>query len=81
MARAWQTKKQPVDVFSNFWCGFNKLFYLNENRSEREKIKSYLEQNTSEENASKILNTHEPQVSILISSPVKNMCGNGRNTK
>lgn len=70
----------PVNAFSNFWRGFNNLFYGEAQGSEREKIRAFLSQKITEADAKGLLQEHEPEISYLLSKPVIDMRGNGRDT-
>lgn len=83
-AREWlkrgKSGKDPVDSFSNLWRGFNNLYFTMENGQERDKIKHFLNQNISVSEAEKILWDYSSQVAYLLSQPVIDMRGNGRDT-
>jgi len=70
----------PVEKFSNYWRGFNNLFFDFGNGPERQKIKYFLDRNISEEDAEKMLQTYKSEVAYLLSQPVRDMRGNGRDT-
>ncbi|EBW7768166.1 hypothetical protein DQJ37_21885 [Salmonella enterica subsp. enterica serovar Louisiana] len=69
-----------MDAFSNYYRGLNHLFSSITNGSERDKIAYILQEKISDENAADILNAHSKNVDILISEPVIDMRGNGKNT-
>ncbi len=70
----------PIDSFSNYWRGFNNLYFGVANGPERDKIRVFLCRNISEENADTILQSHANEISYLLSQPVIDMRGNGRDT-
>ncbi|ECY3521700.1 hypothetical protein H9V85_004519 [Salmonella enterica subsp. enterica serovar Louisiana] len=72
--------EDPMDAFSNYYRGLNHLFSSITNGSERDKIAYILQEKISDENAADILNAHSKNVDILISEPVIDMRGNGKNT-
>ncbi|MCK5602848.1 hypothetical protein KAR91_13285, partial [Candidatus Pacearchaeota archaeon] len=73
-------REHPVDAFSNYWRGFNNLFYSCGTGPERDKIKRYIIQNITEEQSDNILQSFEKEIEYLLSEPVNDMRGNGRNT-
>lgn len=83
-AREWLERgnQEPdsINAFMDFWRGFNNLFLPNGNGSERDKIKSFLRQSIPEAEAEEILQTHDSEVAYLLSQPVIDMRGNGRDT-
>lgn len=70
----------PIDAFSNFWRGFNNLFFGATHGQERDRIKNFLGQTISEADAAALLHDHASEVAYLLSQPVIDMRGNGRNT-
>lgn len=83
-AREWLDRgsqvADPVDAFSNFWRGFNNLFFGVGQGQERDKIKSFLSQSISEADAGAILQKHASEIVYLLSQPVIDMRGNGKDT-
>lgn len=83
-AREWldrgNQEVDPFDSFSNYWRGFNNLYFGVGNGPERDKIKEFLSQNIPEAEVAKILQIHANKISFLLSQPVLDMRGNGRNT-
>lgn len=81
-AREWlrrgEISKDPFDALSNFWRGFNNLFAGN--GRERELIKTYLRENIDESFAQILIDSNTKDVHVLISQPVIDMRGNGRDT-
>ena len=69
-----------VNALSNFWRGFNILFYGEAQQSERKKIRAFLSQKITEAEAKGLLQEHEPNISYFLSKPVIDMRGNGRDT-
>jgi hypothetical protein len=70
----------PIDAFSNFWHGFNNLYAPMRKRNEREKIQTFLQDSICEERASHLLSTHAGCIDYLLSEPVIDMRGNGKDT-
>jgi hypothetical protein len=70
----------PFDAFSNFWRAFNKLYSTVGQGYERDKIKLFLRQQLSEAQAMEILQINASSVSYLLSRPVIDMRGNGKDT-
>jgi hypothetical protein len=83
-ARAWLERgKQmtdPIDAFSSYWRGFNNLFSSVGRGQERDLIKSYLGANITPEQAEEILHTNATNIDYLLSQPVIDMRGNGKDT-
>jgi len=83
-AREWHERgKQaadPIDALASFWRGFNNLYYAVSNGQEREKIKLFLRNNVNEAKAQQLLASHAAQVNYLLSEPVIDMRGNGKDT-
>ena len=76
--RRGEANRDPFDAFSNFWRGFNNLFAGNGN--ERGLIESYLRANFDEDFAQSLIDSNAENVRILMSRPVVDMRGNGRDT-
>jgi len=83
-ARKWLDRglgrSDPIDLLTDSWRGFNSLFYKCEGGTEREKIKNFILQSVSEETASQLLAGHKKEVEYLLSQPVIDMRGSGRDT-
>ena len=83
-AREWLERgiqeDDPIDSFSNYWRGFNNLYFGVGNGPERNKIREFLSQNIAEVDADAILQSHANEISYLLSQPVIDMRGNGRDT-
>ena len=83
-AREWLDRGNQVtdaiDAFSNYWRGFNNLFFGATQGYERDKIKTFLGQCISEAKAEMLLYEHASEVTYLLSQPVTDMRGNGRDT-
>jgi hypothetical protein len=83
-AREWLERgkqmTEPIDAFSNFWRGFNNLFSSVVHGQERDQIRSYLGTNITPEQAQEILDTNSSSVDYLLSQPVIDMRGNGKDT-
>ena len=69
-----------MDKFSNFWKGFNFLFSLENGRTEKDKIKSILNNSLTEQESSALIQELSNDINILINSPIIDMRGNGRDT-
>jgi hypothetical protein len=84
-AREWLERglqrKDPIDLLTDTWRGFNNLFYKYKGRTEREKIRNYLENNLTEESAKDLVDGHPKEVAYLVSQPVIDMRGNGKDTQ
>ncbi|CAB1370179.1 hypothetical protein [Denitratisoma oestradiolicum] len=70
----------PIDVFSSYWRGFNNLFSSVGQGQERDLIKSYLGVNISPEQAQEVLDKNATEIDYLLSQPVIDMRGNGKDT-
>lgn len=83
-AREWYERGQqavaPIDAMSNYWRGFNNLFFPTQGHTEREKIKRFLAEKLSLAQASEILNKYNSEINYLLSQPVIDMRGNGSDT-
>jgi hypothetical protein len=83
-AREWLERgkqmSDPIDAFSSHWRGFNNLFSSVGHGQERDRIKSYLAANISPEQAQEVLDSNTDQVAYLLSQPVIDMRGNGKDT-
>lgn len=83
-AREWLDRGKkitdPIDSFSSYWCGFNNLFASAGHGKERDLIKSYLGTSITPEQALEILDTNATNVDYLLSQPVIDMRGNGKDT-
>lgn len=83
-AREWHDRgKQahdPIDALSNFWRGFNNLYFPLGAGQERDKIRLFLSERIAEANAQELLTAHAVGVDYLLSQPVIDMRGNGRDT-
>ncbi len=84
-AREWYNqcleRDDPIDSLTDVWRGFNNLFYSETGGSEREKINNYLSARVSEETAKELIGGHQKEIAYLISQPVVDMRGNGRDTE
>lgn len=83
-AREWLDRGRqtadPIDAFTSFWRAFNNLFSAVGNGQERGKIKLFLSQQLSEVQAKEILQNNPAEVLYLLSQPVIDMRGNGKDT-
>ncbi len=75
-----EAMQDPIEALSNFWRGFNNLFSAVAQGSERSKIKAYIESELSEDQALEILLSNQAGIRYLLSEPVIDMRGNGRDT-
>jgi hypothetical protein len=73
---------EPIDAFSNFWRGFNNLFSSvgHGHGQERDQIRSYLGANVTSEQAQEVLDINVSNIDFLLSQPVIDMRGSGRDT-
>jgi len=83
-ARKWlergQKANDPFNALTDVWRAFNNLFYSAQGRTEREKIKAFLASKVSREDALAVLEKHQERITYLLSQPVIDMRGNGRDT-
>ncbi|MFA5266203.1 MAG: hypothetical protein WC378_20460 [Opitutaceae bacterium] len=83
-AREWLERgkqmAEPIDAFSNFWRGFNNLFSSVGHGQERDQIRSYLDANITSEQAQEALGSNGSNIDYLLSQPVMDMRGNGKDT-
>lgn len=81
-SREWlkrgDTATDSFDALSNYWRGFNGL-YAGKGQ-ERELISQFLTSRITDQFASGLLDAHAGKISCLISEPVIDMRGNGRDT-
>lgn len=82
MAREWLDRgaaaADPFDAFSNYWRGFNNLFAGR--GQERDLISEFLRRGFTEQFAQELLDAHAEEATVLVSRPVIDMRGNGRDT-
>lgn len=81
-AREWMergsTSKDSFDALSNYWRGFNNLFAgLGQ---ERDLISKFLQSTFNEDFAQSLLDAHAQAAKELLSAPVIDMRGNGKDT-
>lgn len=83
-AREWVDRSldqsDPIESFSNSWRGFNSLFFPCSGNTERDKIQNFLSVNITEAIAQELITNHTQEVTYLLSQPVIDMRGNGRDT-
>jgi hypothetical protein len=83
VAREWlergKAANSSIDAFTDFWRGFNKL-YGHSGAREIDRIKDYLSTHIPTGVASQIISAHPSEVGYLLSKPVIDMRGNGRDT-
>jgi hypothetical protein len=84
VAREWlkrgQSAKPPIDAFTDFWRGLNSLYSAYAGATEVAKIRAFLSARVSSAAAAKMLSSHPQDVTYLLSQPVIDMRGNGRDT-
>jgi len=84
-AKEWHERgKQaadPINALSDFWRGFNHLYFPLKGADERQKIRRLLIARVSEQKAQIVLAENAHGVGILLAQPVIDMRGNGRNTQ
>jgi hypothetical protein len=84
-AREWHQRgklaKDPIDALTEFWRGFNNLFFPVKGRDERDKIRKFLVSEISEKQAEDVLDGYKKEIGVLVAKPILDMRGNGRNTK
>lgn len=83
-AREWLERGKkladPIDAFSSYWRGFNNLFSSIGHGQERDQIKSYVGARITSEQSQEILDTNAANIDYLLSQPVIDMRGNGKDT-
>ncbi len=83
IAREWLERganaQSPFEAFTNFWIAFNNL-YGPDGAREIDRIVGFLSDNTTTTQASKVIQDHPDQIAYLLSEPVIDMRGNGRDT-
>lgn len=81
-AREWLARGaaagDPFDALSNYWRGFNYLFAGK--GQERELISVFLRARVDEQFARGLLDAHSNETTVLLSQPVIDMRGNGKDT-
>ena len=84
LAREWlglgRSALRPDEAFNNFWRGFNSLYGPPYTGPEFERIRTFLSAKISAFDAEAILADHPERVEYLLSQPVVDMRGNGRDT-
>ena len=70
----------PFDALANYWRGFNGLYFPFEGSNEREKIKAFIQAAIPEDRASYLINNNLAPIDRLLSEPIIDMRGTGRNT-
>ena len=71
-----------MDAFTDFWRAFNGLYGTDQTRvTELARIGQFIQAHLSPETAGRLLALHPAQVDRLLSRPVVDMRGNGRDTK
>jgi len=74
-------ERDPINAFSNFWRGFNNLYFDVDLPYEREKIRTFITRIVTEMEAKRLLNHYSSEVAYLISQPVIDMRGTGKDTR
>jgi hypothetical protein len=81
-AREWlergSASEDPFNALSNFWRGFNNLFAGQ--GKERQLISTYLQTKLDEQFAQSLLCAHSKEANELLSTPVVDMRGDGKDT-
>ena len=81
-AREWSERGEVAsdsfDALSNYWRGFNSLFAGQ--GQERQLISAFIHSKLDEQFAQALLDGHTQEVVDLISAPVIDMRGNGKDT-
>ncbi len=81
-AREWLERGaaagNPFDALSNYWRGFNNLFAGR--GQERDLISAFLSSRVNEQLAKALLDTNANEANFLLSQPVIDMRGNGKDT-
>jgi hypothetical protein len=85
IAREWLERgrkaKSPIDAVTDYWRGFNNLYAAARSiGDERTKIRAYLTHTVSDQDAQEILAVDEQALAYLLSKPVMDMRGTGRDT-
>ena len=85
-AREWLERghgaTSPIDALTDYWRGFNNLYATKRVKGdERNKIRNYLDQTVSSQQAREILAVDDQALAYLLSRPVIDMRGNGRDTR
>jgi hypothetical protein len=73
-----ETAADSFDALSNYWRGFNNIFAGQ--GQERQLISAFLQSKLDEEFAQELLDAHTQEVADLMSTPVIDMRGNGKDT-
>ncbi|MBP7646980.1 MAG: hypothetical protein KA751_09550 [Comamonas sp.] len=68
----------PFEALSNYWRGFNNLFAGQ--GPERQLISAFLQSKIDEQFAQDLINTNEKEARELLSTPVVDMRGSGKDT-
>jgi hypothetical protein len=81
-AREWLERGPAAsdcfDALSNYWRGFNNLFAGQ--GAERDLISSFVRTRLDEKFAQELLGAHPDEAKVLLSHPVIDMRGNGKDT-
>lgn len=71
----------PMDCLNSCWMGFNNLYSAHLSNSEIETIKQFIDANVDVDTAQKLIDNHQTEISYLMSRPIIDMRGNGRNSQ
>lgn len=69
-----------IDAMTNFWRAFNNQYSSSEGRDERIRIKEFLKANIFSDQAKGVIEKYPAEIEYLISRPIVDMRGNGRDT-
>lgn len=85
LAREWLQRgklaQSPIEAFTDFWRAFNNLYSTSPGADELARIRAFLMANVPPIAAATMLSFHREQMDYLLSQPVIDMRGNGRNTE
>lgn len=83
-AREWLERgmlaQSPIDALTDFWRGFNNLYGHTAGATELKRLQAFLTAKVSGLTATAILATQSDRIAYLISQPIIDMRGTGRNT-
>src|SRR5258708_39692070 len=83
-AKEWYDRgkqaEDPINALTDFWRGFNGQFFKAGAGQERDQIKRILREKISEAKAKELLEGHAKGRDYLLSQPVIDMRGNGKDT-
>ena len=83
-AREWLERgrlaSSKIDALRDFWAGFNNLYNSNAKCAEQCKIRTFLSESISSVASNEVLAGNSTEVDYLLSQPVIDMRGNGKDT-